>query len=755
MKMKRIGSIIWMLTVVMTLSAQQAGNKKLSAWVRDVIQERKPTPSPSRRDGKPTPSPSRREESLITTFIRTTDAMTEEKLSEYGCKVYARLGDISIVTVPVSQLEALSQLPEVKRIEASPSAQLTMDTVPQVIKALPAYQQTPQHGAFTGKGVVMGVMDVGFDLTHPTFFNDPTLSNYRIKAFWDQLAPSTDDDRFPVGREYATTEELLEKGCATDSKTQNHGTHTSGIAAGSGYDMPYRGIAYESDIVLVANAVTSDTIYIDPKDYQKYTSATDALGFKYLFDYAEQQGKPCVVSFSEGYMPYMDEDDELYSEFLERLTGPGRILVASAGNEGLNYTYLPKPFGAEESGSFLNSSKKQALYRLLSDGTPTLHLMAYDRQTHQQTHQLTIALNSTAWEEDTLKDTLFIYNPANDAEKDYCAVSITRHTSSLIEGKTMYLMRLNGTKNIASLPYLALVLEGTDCEAEVFGTSSYAFVNLPDIDARWQMAEKGHNVLAPGGLKAPICVGSTTHRMSFTNASGETIGMFYEGDVAGQWSQFSSTGPTMGGLTKPEITAPGVFVISSLNSYYMEEHPTATGDYAGYSTVNGRTYPWGYSSGTSMSTPAVAGAIALWLQANPTLTRDDIIGVLERTSRHPEEQLTYPNNHYGYGEIDVYRGLLDVLGITGIPEISMHQSQGVRIYMQHGMLHLVFNELPTQPVTLTIYSTNGTLMQRQQLTVQQREVTVPLNGLATGIYVVQVTGERKVTGSEIVRVYSL
>ena len=172
--------------------------------------------------------------------------------------------------------------------------------------------------------------------------------------------------------------------------------------------------------------------------------------------------------------------------------------------------------------------------------------MAYDRQTHQQTHQLTIALNSTAWEEDTLKDTLFIYNPVNDAEKDYCAVSITRHTSSLIEGKTMYLMRLNGTKNIASLPYLALVLEGTDCEAEVFGSSSYAFVNLPDIDARWQMAEKGRNVLAPGGLKAPICVGSTTHRMSFTNASGETIGMFYEGDVAGQWSQFSSTGPTMG-----------------------------------------------------------------------------------------------------------------------------------------------------------------------------------------------------------------
>ena len=64
-----------------------------------------------------------------------------------------------------------------------------------------------------------------------------------------------------------------------------------------------------------------------------------------------------------------------------------------------------------------------------------------------------------------------------------------------------------------------------------------------------------------------------------------------------------------------------------------------------------------------MACPVVAGTIALWLQAVPTLTREDIIGVFSRTCRKPDETLTYPNNVYGHGEIDAYRGLLDILGI--------------------------------------------------------------------------------------------
>ena len=731
--MKRYLLTLFILSATLTLHAQQqADRSKLSGWLQQQL-----TAPSHRRTASEDPV-------LMTTFLRVTEAMTDELLQQqYDCKVYARLGDICIVTIPKDRLPELSQDSQVLRIEASPSAHVTMNEVPTQVNALPAYQQTAQHEAYTGKGVVLGVMDIGFDLTHPNFYQDATLSNYRIKTFWDQLAASDDVSRFPVGKEYVGTEQLLAAGCATDGKTQRHGTHTTGIAAGSGYTTNYRGIAFESDIALVANAVTDDTIYIAEKDYYKYTSATDALGFKYLFDYAEQQGKPCVASFSEGYTPYMDDDDLLYSEFLERLIGPGRILVASAGNESLNATYFEKPHGMEEAGAFLYLSKKQGTYRLLTDGHPTLMVKHYDGQ--QEDGQLTMVMNNEAWEKGVLVDTLFI-------GEDTLAVNITAHTSSLISGKTMYMVALKSNRAISRLGDIALATTGSDCEVQLFGSSTSSLQNS-DVDLRWNAAQKGRNILAPGGLTAPICVGSTSYRMEFVNIHGNTIKHNY-GEAAGTWSPFSSTGPTMAGLPKPDITAPGLNVITSLSSYYLEGHPTDeqpnTWDVS-YMDVNGRTYPWGSMSGTSMSTPVVAGAIALWLEAKPTLTKEEIMGVLERTSRHPEPELSYPNNRYGYGEIDVYRGLLDILGATGIKEISQHHPEGVTIHMKDGLLHLLFRELPKQPVMLSIYSTGGALLHQQQLIVRQQEMTLSLPLVGKGTAILQLTGEPAFAGSQIIR----
>jgi hypothetical protein len=153
-----------------------------------------------------------------------------------------------------------------------------------------------------------------------------------------------------------------------------------------------------------------------------------------------------------------------------------------------------------------------------------------------------------------------------------------------------------------------------------------------------------------------------------------------------------------------------------------------------------------------MSTPVVAGIIALWLQANPTLSPDDIRDVLQRTCRHPEPQFTYPNNLYGHGEIDAYRGLLDILGMTGIKELSQHQPQGVRLTAHDGLLHLQFSQTPSEPVLLSIYTTSGALLHRQWLTPSSRQVSLPLPVSASGIYAVQLTGKDKaLTGSQLVR----
>jgi hypothetical protein len=313
----------------------------------------------------------------------------------------------------------------------------------------------------------------------------------------------------------------------------------------------------------------------------------------------------------------------------------------------------------------------------------------------------------------------------------------------------MYLMTLTANRPLNQLPRIAFVTEGIECRTEVFGSSSNQLLNQ-DTDPRWNAAQRGHNVLAPGCLSAPICVGSTSHRLSYINAKGETVKSSY--DVKpGEWSPFSSTGPTMGGLMKPDVAAPGQNVISSISSYYFAAHPSSTRTHVAYSEVNGTTYPWASNGGTSMSTPAVAGAIALWLQANPNLTKEDIMATLQRTCKHPEEGLSYPNERYGYGEIDVYRGLLDVLGITGISDISLHQPRHVDVFAQNGLLHLSFSKTPSTPVELCIYTTGGTKIYQKMLDVKQHEITLPLPSSLKGVYVIQLKGEKGVTGSQLIR----
>jgi len=731
-------STLMLLMLAVSVSAQTS-HERLSTWLQETIRNGKQTKISN------TSQYGRRAETttmLTTVFVQMKDGVDDEVLARYGCKKYAQLGDITIVTIPLDKVDSLSQQPEVLRVEANDKSHPTMDTVPSISHLLPLYEQTATHPAFTGKGVVMGLMDIGFDLTHPTFYNDTSLSNYRIKAFWDQLAPHTERERFPVGCEWTTATDILSRQAATDGREQNHGTHTTGIAAGSGYNSPYRGVAWESDICLVANAVTEDTAFIDKADYYLYTTATDALGFKYLFDYADSQNKPCVVSFSEGYTPLMDNDDRLFSLFLSRLVGPGHILVSSAGNECQSLTYFQKPLGVERSGSFIRVYHPRANYRMMADGHPVVSLTAYQEK-DVVNKELRLPMDGERWQNNLLVDTLFINN-------DTCAVSISRYQTPLIEGKTMYLINISANRNINALERIAMVIEGTDCEAEVFGSSTNSFGNY-DTDVRWNAAEKSHNILAPGSFDAAITVGSTSHRLSFTNVNGDVINDTNDPE-AGRLSWFSSVGPTIDKRTKPDVTAPGNYIISSLSSAYLETHPNATSYDVEHFDLEGRTYVWGAFSGTSMSTPVVAGTIALWLQAKPTLTPDDIRGILQRTCLHPEEQLTYPNNLYGFGEIDAYKGLLDILGIDGIKELSHHQPQSVRVTARDGMLHLLFAQKPTEPVLLSIYATSGALLHRQWLSNTTQDVALPLPIKTSGIYAIQLTGKDKgITGSQLIR----
>ena len=749
-------SLLCAALLLVSIAHRATDYRKMSGHVKGIVvkQEQKVNAT---RSLIPHTSHITHQPSRLTAFVRIDGADADEVWSNYGCKPYAHFGDNYIVGIPLDAVGALSDHPAVRRIEASPSGFLTMDTTAIIIGAnkvqhprVPVDRSRssiphPILNNYTGKGVVVGVMDVGFDLTHPNFI-DPVTGNSRIAAFWDQLTKDTVGSTMPVGRDYRQPSALNIQHSA-DGLLQTHGTHTLGIAAGGGYHSPYKGIAFDSDICIVSNAINESIALIDSADYDKYTTAVDALGFKYIFDYADQQGKPAVASLSEGYPPYIDEEDSLYAAFLDSLSGPGHIIVAAAGNESTSITYAEKPRGVEAAGAFLSVSRDVAFYRVKTNGSLDISVYAY-AQGHEPSD--TLHYPAAAIPVDSVRtDTLFLRG-------DTCTIMIESYPTALTssaEPDSCYIIYFLANKNLTELPPLAIVMEGAEARGELYGSSSYGLANR-STDSRWNAATSGHNVHAPACFPSVICVGSTAHRLGFTNYKGQYKDYSY-GRTRGQLSPYSSTGPAMNGQMKPQITAPGDNIISSYSSFYIEANPDANdiNSDVEHFDYQGRTYAWNANTGTSMATPVVAGVIALWLEAKPDLTPQEVIDALSHTSRHPDSSLDYPNCQYGYGEIDAYNGLLHILGAARIEGVSHHQPQLLRINASDGLLQLTCDTPPTAPLHVSIYSLGGTLVHDATIHTPLASCQIPLTSCRPGLYIVQVTCSiAQYTGSQVVSV---
>lgn len=682
---------------------------------------------------------------LINAFVRANPEAADQVFAANGCTVYDRNGDIFIVGIPINRLNDVCSSDHISRIEASAPCTLSMDTTSILVGALPVYagQSLPQ--AYTGRGVVVGVMDVGFDLTHPNFY-DPATGEYRVMALWDMLDRDTLVSGFPVGRDYIGREALLDKRHSTDGLIMTHGTHTLGIAAGGGYGSKYRGMAYESDICLVNNAVSEDIELIDPADIYKYTSAVDALGFKYLFDYADSRGMPCVASFSEGYYAGMGQEDSLYSEYIDRISGPGHIIVASAGNESVKYGFVSKPVGVASAGAFILSGYDTAAFCAQSDAPFCFSIISYG------TPADTLTVSSA----DCPADSTVCFPFQLSGSGHSCTVSVERYPSSFSSKDSAYYIEIKCDVQLYALPPLALVLMGEQAEASVRSVSSAGFTN-GGADPRWSSAEISHNIHAPACFKGVIAVGSTIHRTGFTNYLGQYFDYSQAGRNDGTRSYYSSVGPTMDGRVKPDVMAPGDNVVSSYSSFYLEHNPDARdiqSDVAHFD-FDGRTYAWNSNTGTSMATPVVAGAIALWLQAKPDLTPAEAMDIISHTCRHPEPELTYPNNNYGHGEINAYAGLLRILGIDGIEGLDHDMPHGVRMaYNGADGLTLRFDREVAGTLRLTVYSLSGAIVHTTTVDpCGRKEVSVALPRLRGGVYAVQIAGtDKSLTGSSLIRV---
>ena len=130
---------------------------------------------------------------LFVTCAKDADAReVANATKQAGAKVRVVKGNLIVLDIPYSKLEALAEVKGVEIINMPPKMSKKTDVTRQVTQAEEVIDgsapQLPQ--AYTGKGVIVGIIDRGFDLTHPMFKDKD--GKLRIKGYYSQgNKPST------------------------------------------------------------------------------------------------------------------------------------------------------------------------------------------------------------------------------------------------------------------------------------------------------------------------------------------------------------------------------------------------------------------------------------------------------------------------------------------------------------------------------------------------------------------------------------
>ena len=189
-------------------------------------------------------------------------------------------------------------------------------------------------------------------------------------------------------------------------------------------------------------------------------------------------------------------------------------------------------------------------------------------------------------------------------------------------------------------------------------------------------------VSAPGVAAGAVTVGAVSDHSAPVGTARRDDGIWL--------AAFSSRGPTLSGLTKPDVAAPGVTVTAA-----------DAGTTAGYVTY----------SGTSMATPFVSGAVALALEAAPAASPTAIKDALKATAL--DAGPTGTDNEWGAGLVDVAAFVdrftsVDV-GSTAFPR---HQ-RSTGTVPDNGSVELPIplgEDAVGKPLAVTLTSTSGALL---------------------------------------------
>ncbi len=255
-----------------------------------------------------------------------------------------------------------------------------------------------------------------------------------------------------------------------------------------------------------------------------------------------------------------------------------------------------------------------------------------------------------------------------------------------------------------------------------------------------------------------LVVGAFNTRQQWECLDGSVSAYPGDGFAPGSVTEFSSFGTLADGTNLPHVCAPGSTIISSISNPYLKNAVDVMGEEFGIeitddmrreyeeylcqgrATVNGANYYWKQEPGTSMSTPHVAGCIALWLEADPTLTIDDVKDVIAKTSVVDDAVKAGDPVQWGAGKFDALAGLKEVIRRSGagIEGVALEpDNDRLMITPLGGNRFSVFLG-DASGLEIALYGINGSCAKR--ISVAGDEAVIDVSSVVPGLYVLNVNG---------------
>jgi len=632
------------------------------------------------------------------------------------------VGNIHSIKINVEHLDQIYEIQNVANFELARKISPNLEKAVIDLRVDSVWSNLIASGLpVTGKNVIIGITDWGFDYTHPMFY-DTALQHTRIIAVWDQFKNGgTPPSGFSYGSEIEGETNLLTAQSDTacvyyDYAT--HGSHVAGIAGGSGAGAGLKGMAFESEFLF-------SQFYLDE------ASALDAVNW--MHQKAKSLGKRLVINMSWGLYHIGTLDGKgLLSQALDQLALDGLILVTSAGNNGDVAFHIEKEFNTDTIYTKVNFDSYNGNPNMWGQdlsmwGEPSENFSArieiYDGNVLETTSNWFVTNSGLSY-----SDTVLL------AGTDSIYIKVLKEESHPLNQKPFLRLSVKN-KNVIK----RVILRATANSGKVH---FFNVTNLTNGAGNWGMpfaafgtgatlGDQYFSIGEPACTQSAITVGAHASQNTFSN------GITINGSIAA----FSSSGPNLDGSIKPDITGPGVNVESSISSFTTRSYNKSRSV-----SFKGRNYDFARFSGTSMSSPAVAGVVALMLNANPNLNADEVKQILKSTAREDDKTGVLPAKGsvlWGFGKVNAYRAVQEALALSSVNYFKGEQEISFFPNPTSDVVYI----MGAQPnCKIQIFDLSGKLIQANSNTH-----IVDLSNLKSGIYLLKYECEGKLVHQKLIK----